>query len=190
MFSENVITAISTLNKVVDMREHTKDLDTMTATNWKNEVKKRGPRSFDVVKKNTATGLGAEIALHSTGLFEQTSAITENAVGLSFAQRKRDVRCEEKLGEVKTMNAKYPYWYISESQCESVMYSIKFNDFFLIMAYEEIQGLKYRYRPKFLIDSKKLSGYIIKNSGPYSPYRFDHERAIKKNDCVDLWSAA
>jgi len=189
MFSESVMKAIKSLDSTVDMRQHERDLTLMTNTNWKNEQRKRGPRSFDVRKKNTATGLGAEIALRETGLFESTTPIIEKAEGLTFAQRKKDVKCEDKFGEVKTMSAKNPYWYISESQCESILLSQRFNDFFLIVAYEELQGLKYRYRPRFLIDSKKLSKYIIKNTSQYSPYRFDHQKAVSTGDCVDLWSA-
>lgn len=187
-FSGEVIATLSSLNKVVDMREHKADLDMMVATNWKREMLRKGPRSYDVVKRNTATGLGAEIAVQSTGFFEQSSPITEDAKDLTFAQRKTDVICEGKNGEVKTMNAKYPYWYISDSQVKSVTYSTRFNQFFLIVAYEEVQPLKYRYRPRYLVDSNKLSGYIVKNNTGYSPYRFDHVRAIKNGDCIDLWS--
>lgn len=187
-FSKEVIGALSCLDRVVDMREHKTDLDMMVNTNWKNEMRRRGKRSHDVVVKNTATGLGAEIAVQSTGLFEQAAPITENAEGLTFAQRKKDVICEGKSGEVKTMNAKYPYWYISDSQAESVMYSTRFNQFFLIVAYDELQPLKYRYRPRYLVDSNMLSRYIVKNTGSYSPYRFDHVAAIKNGHCIDLWS--
>jgi hypothetical protein len=190
-FSEEVVKSLTSLDKVIDMREHKTDLDMMVKTNWKNEVRRRGKRSHDVVVKHTAVGLGAEIAVQSTGLFEQAAPITENAEGLTFAQRKKDVFCEGKSGEIKTMNAKYPFWYISDSQAESVMYSTRFNQFFLIVAYEEVQSLKYRYRPRYLVDSNKLSEYIVKNARTgtgFSSYRFDHVRAIQNGHCVDLWS--
>lgn len=190
MYSGEVMRALAQLNCVVDLREHSADLDKMANTNWKTEQRKRGSRSFDVVKKNTACGLGAEIALETTGHFHPTSPITENAEGLSFAQRKKDVECEGFMAEVKTMNAKYPVWYISGSQAESVMYSTRFNDFFLVVAYEEIQPLKYRYRPKYLINSKAMPSYIVKANTGYSEYKFDHVRAIKNGDCVDIWSMA
>ena len=56
-FSGEVIKALSCLNKVIDMREHKAELDMMVATNWKREMLRKGPRSHDVVKRNTATGL-------------------------------------------------------------------------------------------------------------------------------------
>jgi hypothetical protein len=187
-FSDDVMKTLRKLESTIDMRDHTTELDMMVKTNWKNEQRKRGKRSFDVVKENTARGLGAEIALQQTSLFEQSSPITENAEGLTFAQRKKDVKCEGFSGEVKTMNGKYPWWYISSSQCESVMYSTRFNDFFIILAIENIKPLVYRYRPKFLVDSKVLSRYIIKNAGGFSEFKFDHPKAIAKGDCIDLWS--
>jgi hypothetical protein len=188
-FSDEVMNVLKSLSTTVDMREHKTELDMMVNTNWKHENKRKGSRSFDVVKENTARGLGAEIALQQTELFEQSSPITENAAGLSFAQRKKDVKCEGLSGEVKTMNGKYPWWYISSAQCESVMYSTRFNDFFLILAVESVKPLVYQYRPKFLVDSKSLSRYIIKNTGGFSEYKFDHPKAIAKGDCIDLWSA-
>jgi len=190
MYSDSVMKVLTTLNEVVDVRDHDDDFMMMVNTNWKTEQKRRGKRSFDVVKKNTACGFGAEIALQSTGLFKAAAPITENAQGLSFAQRKKDVECEGKLAEVKTMNAKYPVWYISDGQAESVMYSTRFNDYFLVVAYEEIQPLKYRYRPRYLIDSKSMPRYIVKANTGYSEYKFDHTSAIKNGHCVDLWSAA
>ena len=188
VFSEGVMKVLSSLVSVVDLRDHAAELDMMTKTNWKQEMKRRGQRSYDVVRENTARGLGAEIALHQTNIFEQTSPVTENAQGLTFAQRKRDVRCEGLVGEVKTMNGKYPWWYITSAQCESIMYSTRFNDFFLILATEGVKPLVYQYRPKFLIDSKAVSGYIIKNTGGYSEYKFNHQRAVAAGDCIDLWS--
>lgn len=187
-FSDKVMSVLHTMESVIDLRDHAKDLDMMTNTNWKNEQRRRGKRTFDVVKENTARGLGAEIALQQTELFEAAAPITENAEGLTFAQRKKDVKCEGFTGEIKTMNAKYPWWYISSAQCESIMYSTRFNDFFLLMSAEPIKPLVYSYRPRFLIDSEKLGDFIAKNNGGYSEYKYDHPRAIAKGYCLDLWS--
>lgn len=188
-FSEETMRALRTLESVVDLREHQSDLDMMVKTNWKNENRKRGSRSLEVVTENTARGLGAEIALQQTGLFVQSSPITEDAKGLSFAQRKKDVVCEDMTGEIKTMNAKYPWWYISSSQCESVLYSTRYNDFFLIMSVEPTRPLVYRYYPKYLIDSKRLTRYIVKNDAGYSEFKFHHIKAISEEACIDLRSA-
>jgi hypothetical protein len=189
MFSETVMKAISTLNKEVNLLDHQRDLRMMTETNWNTEQRKGGERSKETIMMHTATGLGAEIALHSTGLFTPTSEITKNAEGLSFQQRKRDVLCEEKIGEVKTMSGKYPNWYISKDQRESIMYCTQFNEFFIVVSYEQLQPLKYRYRPRFLIDSKAMARYIIKGTGK-SAYMFDHKKAIAADGCKDLWSVA
>lgn len=188
-FSDEVMRTLSELESVIDLRDHQEDLDMMVNTNWKNENRKRGSRSFDVVKENTARGLGAEIALQQTGLFEQSSPITEDAKGLSFAQRKKDVTCEGMTGEIKTMNGKYPWWYISSSQCESVLYSTRFNDFFLIMSVEPIKPMVYRYYPKYLIDSKRLAKYIVKNDAGYSEFKFHHSKAVADGACLELGRA-
>ena len=189
-YSDEIMKVLATLNEVVDVRKYEDDFMTMVETNWKTERRRKGPRSYDVVKKNTAVGYGAEVALQLTGSFTPYAPITENAEGLTFAQRKRDVKCEDKIAEVKTMNSRYPVWYISGGQAESVMYSTRFNDLFLIMGYEEVKPLVYRYRPKFLIDSKRLPRYIVKANTGYSEYKFDHESAIRNGDCVDLWRVA
>ena len=177
---------LSTLESVVDLRDHKEDLEMMTATNFSQEKRRRGQRSEDVVRRHTAMGLGAEIALTQTGLFESYSKITEGAVGLSYVQRKRDLKCEDFTLEVKVMSGKYNRWYISDAQCESVLRSAVLNDFFLIVEYEDLGSLKYRYRPRFLIDSKRVSEYIIKGTGGYSSFMFSHERAIKRSHCIDL----
>lgn len=185
-FSDQVMTVLSDLNVVVDMQDHRAELDMMAATNWKQEKKRRGQRSEDVVTRHTAMGLGAEFALSGTGFFKSRSPITENAVGLSYVQRKQDMECENLVLEIKTMNSKYGKWYISDSQTESVLRSAKLNDLFLVMEYDELGGLKYRYRPRFLVDSKSIGMYIITNIGGYSPYRFAHERAVKNKHCIDI----
>jgi len=185
-FSDAVMQTLHSLESVVDLRDHQSDLDMMVNTNWKNECRKRGARSFDMVKENTARGLGAEIVLQETQLFEQSSPITEDAKGLSFAQRKKDVTCEGYSGEVKTMSGKYPWWYITSSQCESVIYSTRFNDFFLIMSVDPVKPLVYKYQSRFLIDSKKMSRYIVSNTKGYSEFKFNHIQAIDDGACIEL----
>lgn len=191
MFSEKVMKALASLKKEVNVLDHKDDLDTMTETNWKTELRKdeENRRTKDTVRNHTAIGLGAELALHSTGLFIPTSKITKDAIGLTFSDRKKDVLCEEKLGEVKTMNGKWPTWYISKNQYKSVSYSIPFTEFFLIVAYEQLMPLKYRYRPRYLIDSKSILSYIIDGTAK-SKYQFDHRKAIAAGKCIDLWSVA
>lgn len=186
MLSNSIVAKLRALSITVNLLDHKGDLDMMVDTNWKTECKRRGARSKDTVTRNTAVGLGAEIAIHQIEDFKQASPITEGAVGLTYVQRKKDVICEDKSGEVKSMNGKYPVWYISEGQCESVIRSTKLNDFFLVMAYDELKPLTYKYKPKFLIDSKKLSRYIIRNAGGSSPYKFNHTKAIENGDCIDL----
>lgn len=185
-FSEKVMTTLSGLNIVVDMQDHRTELDMMAATNWKQEKKRRGKRSENVVFHHTAMGLGAEFALSYTRLFKSRSPITENAIGLSYVQRKQDMECEDLVLEIKVKNAKYDKWYISNSQAKSVLHSSKLNDLFLIMEYDELGGLKYRYRPRFLIDSDNIGKYIITNIGGYSPYWFAHEYAVKNKHCIDI----
>jgi len=186
MLSNSIVEKLRSLSTTINLLDHRGDLDMMVETNWKTECRRRGARSRDTVVRNTAVGLGAEIAIQQIEDFQQAHPITEDAAGLTYAQRKKDVICEDKSGEVKTMNGKYSVWYISDGQCESVIRSTKLNDFFLVMAYEELKPLTYKYRPKFLIDSKKLSRYIIKNTTGMSPYKFNHASAISYGDCIDL----
>lgn len=184
--SESAMEALAGLNVVVNLVDHKADLDMMTSTNWARERKRRGVRTEDVVRRHTAMGLGAEIAVQGTGHFKQCSPITEGAKGLSYVQRKQDVECEGRKLEIKTMNSKYGRWYISDSQCESVLRSAILNDFFLLIEYDDLGGLKFRYRSRFLIDSSKIGKYIVANAGQYSQYVFDHLRAAKQGACIDF----
>lgn len=185
-FSDQVMEALSNLNVVVNMIDHSADLDMMTATNCAQERKRRGSRTEDVIRRHTAIGLGAEIAIQGTGFFKQCSPITEGAKGLSYVQRKQDVECEGYKLEIKTMNSKYGRWYISDAQCESVLRSAILNSYFLLVEYKDLGGLKFRYSPRFLIDSSKISRYIVANSGQYSQYVFDSHRATKAGACIDF----
>jgi hypothetical protein len=186
--SESVMRVLTDLSATINLADdkYRPDLETMVSTNLAQEKKRRGKRSEDVIRRHTAMGLGAEIALVETKLFENYSPITEGAKGLTYIQRKRDLKCEGFNLEVKVMNARYNRWYISDSQCESVLSAANLNDFFLLVEYDELSGLKYRYRPRFLIDSSKVRNYIINSTGPYSNYMFDHSRASKQGACIDF----
>lgn len=185
-FSKPVMEILTGLSVVVNMNDHKADLDMMTATNITQERKRRGARSDDVVKRHTAIGLGAEIAVTGTSMFKSCNPITEGAKGLSYVQRKQDVECEGYKIEIKTMNAKYGRWYISDAQCESVLRSAILNSFFLLVEYKDLGGLKFEYAPRFLVDSSKIGRYIVSNTGGYSEYVFDHYRAAKAGACIDF----
>lgn len=185
-YSDKVIQSLGDLNVKINVMDHETDLMNMVNTNWKQEVKRGGSRTFDTVKINTAVGFGAEIALQSTGHFKSSSPITENAEGLTFAQRKTDLTCEDTKVEVKTMNARYPDWYLSESQATSVTYAARYNDYFLVVGYTDHGFPNYQYKPKYLIDSTTIMYYIVGNTSGFSPYKFDHRRAINKGDCIPL----
>jgi hypothetical protein len=185
-FSKEVMNILCNLNTAVNMQDHKADLDMMTATNYKQELKRRGTRSEDVVRRHTAMGLGAEIALSGTGYFVSKYPITENAVGLSYVQRKQDMECEGVVLEIKSMNSNRGVWYISDKQCESVLRSAKVNDMFLVVEYFDLGGLKYRYKPRFLVDAKEITRYIVASNGQYGGYKFANARAVKDGNCVDL----
>lgn len=184
--SKSVMDALTNLYVQIDLSKHKVDLDMMTETNWAQERKRRGSRTEDMVRRHTAIGLGAEIAVLSTKLFTSCSPITEGAKGLTYVQRKRDVECEGATLEIKTMNSKYGRWYISDGQCESVFRSAILNKYFLLVEYEDKGGLKFNYMPRFLIDSKHIARYIVANRGPYSQYVFDHNKAVKNGACIDF----
>ena len=193
MLSDTVLKVISSLNEEIDLLDYTEDLNMMTENNCYRELKKpeKYRRTPEVIEMHTAMGLGAEKALHKTGYFKPTSKITKYAIGHTFEDLKRDVLCENLIGEIKTKNAKNPNWYISKSQYKSVGYATNYNDFFLIVAYDQINRLKYRYRPQYLIDSKSIMSYIDTTvETKYESYTFNHRKAIADGVCVDLWSVA
>jgi len=191
MFSEDVMKAIASMDEIVNFLDHKSEIDMMIETNYQTELKKlkRFQRTYSRVREDTMIGYGAEKAIHKFGLFKQTSPITKNGHGLSFEQRKTDVECEGKIGDVKSKSAKYPEWYVSKNQHKSIKDGIEFNDFYLVMAYYEISNIKYRYCPYLLIDSKSILRYIDTNiESKYGSYTFNHRKAIADNNCVNLRS--
>ena len=182
MFSEDVMKAIASMDEIVNFLDHKSEIDMMIETNYQTELKKlkRFQRTYSRVREDTMIGYGAEKAIHKFGLFKQTSPITKNGHGLSFEQRKTDV---------KSKSAKYPEWYVSKNQHKSIKDGIEFNDFYLVMAYYEISNIKYRYCPYLLIDSKSILRYIDTNiESKYGSYTFNHHKAIADNNCVNLRS--
>jgi hypothetical protein len=193
MFSQQVMEALSSLDKVVDLRDYPRDLENMTNTNWRNEQKKsslRSKRTFEVVQSHTARGLGAEKVIQSTGLFKEVSEIVEDGNTLTLAQRKKDVSCEGKMIEIKSMPSTYTYWNLSVDQRNSVEKAAHYTSAILVVEYDETDDpLVFRYRPKFLVDSRGIMRYIVEsNYNNKYPYYFNHHLATRDNKCIQLRS--
>jgi len=191
MFSEDVMKAIASMDEIVNLLDHKKDIDIMIKNNYQQELKKdvEFQRSYSRICEDTRIGYGAEKAIHKSGLFKQTSPITDTPRDMSFRQIKTDVECEGKIGDVKSKSAKYPEWYISKNQYKSIKQGMEYNDFYLVMAYFEINETKYRYCPYLLIDSKAIMRYIdITKETRYGSYTFNHRKAIADDNCVNLRS--
>lgn len=194
LYNNEVMHELNNLCFTVDFNsEYQEELEMMTQNNWKQERKKRGKRSLEIVREHTAMGLGSEIAVLTLPYFAQVSEIVENAMELNFVDRMRDYKYlleEGRYGQQKTMNLKYPdlRWYISFSQLESLLRSAPFNQDLLIVGYNQLGKLKYEYKPKFLIDMEQVispkSKYIkIDKSSMYGSYMFDWKNAVLDGVC-------
>ena len=189
LYHEDAMTALTRLVHTVDFNvSHQDELEMMTENNYKQERKKRGKRTRELIKEHTATGLGAEIAVQTLPYFSAVSEIVEDANELVFSDRMRDYKYlleEGVFGQIKTMNLKYPdlRWYISFAQLESMLLSKPFNRDLLIVGYNKIGELKYEYKPAFLID---MAAVVDRNSKYIKPDRnskfdsmlFDWRKAV------------
>jgi hypothetical protein len=194
LYNDEIMNALNDMSFTVDFnKSHQADLEMMTENNWKQEKKKRGKRTREMIKEHTAMGLGSEIAVLSLPWFGQVSEIVENAMELNYVDRMRDYKYlleEGRYGQQKTMNLKYPddRWYISFSQLESLLRSAPFNQDLLIVGYHKIGELVFEYKPKFLIDMQKViaqdSKYItIDRNSKFGSYIFDWRKAVADGVC-------
>lgn len=195
VYQQDVMNELARLVYTVDFNtSHQDELEMMTENNWKQEKKKRGKRSRELVKEHTATGLGAEIAIASLPYFAPVSDIVEDANTLNFVDRMKDYKYlleEGVFGQIKTMNLKYPdlRWYISFAQLESMLLSKPHNRDLLIVGYNKLGELKYEYKPVFLIN---MDAVVSPNSRYVKPDRnsqfdsmiFDWRKAVADDVCV------
>jgi hypothetical protein len=182
--------ACSKIDIVIDLNspEYSQKLEWLTNNNYNQELKKKGPRSKDVIRLHSSYGLGSELALHSTNEFDDSCEIVEDANSLKYEDRQKDL-ISKSTGlsvQVKSYNNKNKVWYISNSQYYSIKRSSQHNDVYIIMSYDVISSLKYKFKSKFLIDSNRIMKYIKSCRSKYSNYYFDHQEAINDGACIAL----
>lgn len=192
-FSQSVMDSLRNLDVVIDMDDpkFKEDFDTMVENNWEQEKRKKGPRNFKTIRWHTAMGLCAEKALETTGFFKSTAKITKGAVGVSYAKRKTDLRCDDMICEAKSMPAGTDSYRFNDSQKESILRCQPFNDVFVIVAREQVgqqYDVKFRCVPRYIVDAKQMHLYIKrpKNKSDFFSNEFDHLSAIKNDHCIAL----
>lgn len=192
-FSDKVMKALSSLNQCIHAPDYGDEFYNMVETNQLQEQKKdeKYRRSPEMILTHTAMGFGAEKALHHTGLFQPVSEVTKLRQGITYANGKKDVYCEEFIAEVKTKSNRFEDWFISKSQYNSIKECVKYNDFIIVVEYNQIDLLTYDYKPQYLVDIKSILKYIdTSKETRHGSYTFQHRKAIANGDCINLRSAA
>lgn len=184
LLSNEVMSALSDMVVVVDMNDHSEDLGKLVKNNWRQEARSRRERSYETVRMHTARGYGAEMALIKTGLFHPVSDVVDDADKLSYEKRKKNVTSCGFDFDVKTMTHDLDAWYVSTGSVESILRSIILNDYFLVMSCRDLGSLKYVYKPKILLDAKKFSEHLVGSKIKHAEFKFDHDSARKKGNCV------
>ena len=163
-------------------------LNMMYSTNLKREQEKGGKRGPVKVAKDTAVGYMAEIALQkAVASYKQYAPITFNAEGLTYEQRKVDGLIDDHKIEVKTFSEKYiDNCYLSYNQKKSILQSVPFNEFIILMGAAEREEFQWEYRPAYLVDIKTIARYIEETGGEYSPFYINVKRAVRDGNAINL----
>lgn len=208
-----VISALSDKNITIDRTMLTnkdmREIKYMYDTNLARESLRSKPRSPEVVKWHTVMGLYGERAVTSllslTDLKIETPPVTANAAGVSYIDRKHDVRfylpSEDDTHTVYKMEVKTTsnQWYdtipLSYNAAKSVVSAMKVSDFLIYLTWTKLSEWQYRFRPRFIIDVDDLitedmvrpNEFIIDRLPNWeSPYRFDTKRARRLKSYIDL----
>lgn len=145
--------------------------DWVVANNIREEKKKNGDRSDEIIRIHTAKGIGLETYLLKNDFFSEAAPVVEDArKDLTFIERSRDLLYFDQYVQVKSLTRVYGNWsYISESTFKSITGSHKHNSFYIFGMADQVEdnSTLYTYKPYFAIESKTLAMAIRQTEGSY-----------------------
>lgn len=137
--------------------------ETVLKNNINEEVRRKRTRTPLQIRSDTAKGLGFEKFLRDTEIFTDAAPIVENPrEQLKYKDRQKDFWYGKQAVQVKTITKVLgTSAYLNSSMHDSIMKSIKLNDFF-IFGIAQIHGSRdegctvFTYAPGFAISSETL----------------------------------